>query len=55
MGVHNLSRDHLPAENLADSVLEDLAHWSGRASGEGQEDDLTLLVLDIESGEGTGT
>ena len=49
------ARDHLPAENLADSILEDLARWSGRASGEGQEDDLTLLVLDIEPGEGTRT
>jgi sigma-B regulation protein RsbU (phosphoserine phosphatase) len=39
--------DHLSAKDFADSILSNLSAWSGRASGKGQEDDITLVVLDI--------
>ena len=42
------ARDHLPAESFADSILLDLSAWSGRGPGRGQEDDVTLVVLDIQ-------
>jgi sigma-B regulation protein RsbU (phosphoserine phosphatase) len=38
---------HLPADRFADSLLHDLAAWSGRKAGRAQEDDLTLIVVDI--------
>lgn len=37
----------LPADRFADSLLHDLAAWSGRKAGRAQEDDLTLIVIDI--------
>jgi sigma-B regulation protein RsbU (phosphoserine phosphatase) len=39
--------DHLSAKDFADSILNDVSDWSGRQSGRGQEDDITLVVLDI--------
>jgi sigma-B regulation protein RsbU (phosphoserine phosphatase) len=39
--------DHLSAKDFADSILNDACGWSGRESGRGQEDDITLVVLDI--------
>ena len=42
------ARDQLPAESFADSILLDLSAWSGRGPGRGQEDDVTLVVLDIQ-------
>jgi phosphoserine phosphatase RsbU/P len=43
------ARDHLAAESFLDSILLDLSAWSGRESGRGQEDDITLMVLDIQT------
>jgi phosphoserine phosphatase RsbU/P len=37
----------LSAEALADSLLQELAAWSGRKGGGVNEDDLTLIVVDI--------
>jgi hypothetical protein len=44
-GIHQ-SRGHLHAETLADSLLQELAAWSGRKAGGANEDDLTLMVID---------
>lgn len=38
---------HLTPDAFADSLLEYLSAWSGRSSGRGQEDDLTLIVADV--------
>lgn len=35
------------AEKLADTLLERLAAWCGRAPGEALDDDVTLLVVDV--------
>jgi sigma-B regulation protein RsbU (phosphoserine phosphatase) len=35
----------LGADQLADSLLDELSRWSGHPKGTGQEDDLTLLVI----------
>jgi sigma-B regulation protein RsbU (phosphoserine phosphatase) len=40
-------RRELPAANFADALLSDIAAFSGQASAGAQEDDITLLVLDI--------
>jgi serine phosphatase RsbU (regulator of sigma subunit) len=37
------------ASQLADSLLHELSRWSGRPTGEGQEDDITLLVIDFKN------
>jgi sigma-B regulation protein RsbU (phosphoserine phosphatase) len=39
---------NLPADRFADSLLHDLAAWSGRKAGRAQEDDVTLIVADID-------
>ena len=36
------------AERFADSMLEELSRWSGYPQGEGQQDDITLLVIDFQ-------
>ncbi len=42
------ANSHLPADPFADRMLQDLASWSGKRAGGAQEDDLTLIVLDIQ-------
>lgn len=42
-----VSRGKLPAEMFADCLLQNLSSWSGRKTGSTQEDDLTLIVVDI--------
>jgi len=39
---------HLPPEAFADQLLGDLAAWSGKKADSAQEDDLTLIVMDIQ-------
>jgi sigma-B regulation protein RsbU (phosphoserine phosphatase) len=41
------AHSHLPADSFADSLLRELAAWSGKKVGMAQEDDLTLIVIDI--------
>jgi sigma-B regulation protein RsbU (phosphoserine phosphatase) len=37
------------ADQLADSLLDELARWSGHPRGQGQEDDITLLAIDFKN------
>jgi len=39
----------LGAGQLADAMLDELSRWSERPKGEGQEDDITLLVIDFKN------
>jgi serine phosphatase RsbU (regulator of sigma subunit) len=39
----------LGADRLADSLLDELSLWSGYPTGEGQQDDITLLAVDFKS------
>jgi sigma-B regulation protein RsbU (phosphoserine phosphatase) len=43
------SNHHLQAATFADSLLEEVTGWSEHPKGEGQEDDITLLVIDFQS------
>jgi serine phosphatase RsbU (regulator of sigma subunit) len=43
------SNHDLKAENFADLVLDELTDWSENHKGNGQEDDITLLVIDFQS------
>jgi sigma-B regulation protein RsbU (phosphoserine phosphatase) len=42
------SNHALKAESFADSLLDELTGWSERSNGDGQEDDITLLVIDLQ-------
>jgi len=42
-----VKRRELPAPNFADALLSDIAAFSGQSAAGAQEDDITLLVLDI--------
>ena len=37
---------HLSTESFADTILQHLAQWSGKPSGESLDDDITLIVVD---------
>ena len=37
------------ADQLADSLLDELSRWSGHPTGERQQDDITLLVIDFKN------
>ncbi len=41
------SHSHLSSGALADDLLREIAHWTARAPGSVQEDDMTLVVLDF--------
>jgi phosphoserine phosphatase RsbU/P len=44
-----LETNHHPgAERFADSLLEELSRWSGYPQGEGQQDDITLLSIELK-------
>lgn len=43
------SNHALKAETFANSLLDELTGWSERSNGDGQEDDVTLLVIDHEN------
>ncbi len=42
------SHPNLAAEALADGLLKEIGRWAARSSGQSQEDDMTLLVLDCQ-------
>lgn len=42
-----LAGDGLSADQVATSLLGDLEHWAGYATGRSQEDDLTVLIVDL--------
>jgi serine phosphatase RsbU (regulator of sigma subunit) len=42
------ARRDQPAPQLADALLAEIAQWAGHASG-GQDDDITLVVIDLRS------
>jgi hypothetical protein len=41
------SSAHLPAAELADDLLREIARWTAHVSGSIQDDDMTLLVMDF--------
>jgi serine phosphatase RsbU (regulator of sigma subunit) len=41
------NHSHLSGDRFADLLLQELAMWSGRKAGRTQEDDLTLIIVDI--------
>jgi phosphoserine phosphatase RsbU/P len=43
------SNHNLKADTFADSLLDELSSWSEHPKGHGQEDDITLLVIDFLS------
>src|SRR5271169_2945837 len=43
------SNHSLIADTFADLLLEELSDWSEHPRGHGQEDDITLLVIDFQS------
>ena len=42
------SHKHLEAEPFSQTLLDDLAGWSNQGIGPGQQDDITLLVIDYK-------
>jgi serine phosphatase RsbU (regulator of sigma subunit) len=40
---------NLPADKFADSLLDELSDWSEHPRGQGQEDDITLLVIEFQN------
>ena len=42
------SNKQLVADEFADSFLAELSHWSGQTIEQGQQDDITLLVVDFK-------
>jgi hypothetical protein len=38
----------LDAEQFADAFLDDIAKWTGESAGQGQQDDITLLLFDFK-------
>jgi len=42
------SNHNLRTEMFADSLLDELSAWSEHPTGQGQQDDLTLLVIDFQ-------
>ncbi|MGC2280561.1 MAG: SpoIIE family protein phosphatase [Candidatus Acidiferrales bacterium] len=43
------SNHNLKADNFADLMLDELTGWSNNRKGVGQEEDITLLVIDFQS------
>lgn len=43
------SKHNLKADEFADSLLDELTAWSENRKGDGQEDDITLLVIDFQN------
>jgi sigma-B regulation protein RsbU (phosphoserine phosphatase) len=39
----------LGADQFIDALLDELSRWSGHPRGEGQQDDITVLVIDVKS------
>lgn len=43
------SNHTLGADQFVDSLLEELARWSGHPTGHGQQDDITVLTIDFKN------
>ena len=43
------SKHKLGAEQFIDALLDELSRWSGHPRGEGQQDDITVLVIDFKN------
>jgi phosphoserine phosphatase RsbU/P len=43
------SKHSLGAERFIDALLDELSRWSGHPRGEGQQDDITVLVIDFKN------
>ena len=44
-----LENNHaLNAEQFADAFLDEIAKWTGQSAGQGQQDDITLLLFDFK-------
>jgi len=43
------SKHSLSAEQFIDALLDELSRWSGHLRGEGQKDDITVLVIDFKN------
>jgi sigma-B regulation protein RsbU (phosphoserine phosphatase) len=43
------SKHSLGAERFIDALLDQLSRWSGHPRGEGQQDDITVLVIDFKN------
>jgi phosphoserine phosphatase RsbU/P len=48
MRLMEASRE-LRADQFVDALLDELSRWSGKPRGEGQQDDITVLVFDFKS------
>jgi hypothetical protein len=44
-----VSNHDLKADMFADLLFDELRGWSERTKGDGQEDDITLLVIDSKN------
>ena len=44
MGTNN----HLGVDQFADGLLDELSRWSGQPRGQGQQDDITVLTIDLK-------
>jgi hypothetical protein len=42
------NHNHLEAEPFSQTLLNDLAGWSNQTVDQGQQDDITLLVIDYK-------
>jgi phosphoserine phosphatase RsbU/P len=45
MGANN----HLGVDQFADGLLDELSRWSGQPRGQGQQDDITVLTIDLKN------
>jgi hypothetical protein len=43
------SKKTLGAEQFIDALVDELSRWSGYPRGEGQQDDITVLVIDFKN------
>ena len=43
------SKHSVGAEQFIDALLDELSRWSGHPRGEGQQDDITVLVIDFKN------
>jgi phosphoserine phosphatase RsbU/P len=43
------SKHSLGAEQFIDALLDELSRWSGHPRGEGQQDDITVVVIDLKN------
>jgi serine phosphatase RsbU (regulator of sigma subunit) len=45
-----MQKNHsLPVDQFADGLLDELSRWSGQPRGQGQQDDITVLIIEFKS------